>query len=51
MKQSRFTDEQIIVITPAIGPQEAAIDALALADLALPHYQLGLFIFTKTTHE
>lgn len=45
-----MTLQKLIVITAANGPQEAAIDAAALADLALPHYQLGLFIFTKTTH-
>lgn len=43
-----MTLQKLIVITPAIGPREAAIDAVALADLALPRYQLGLFTFTKT---
>lgn len=42
-----MTLQKLIVITPANGPQETPIDAVALADLALPHYQLGLFIFTK----
>jgi SAM-dependent methyltransferase len=42
-----MTLQRLIVITPAIGPQEAAIDAAALADLALQRYQLGLFIFAK----
>jgi hypothetical protein len=42
-----MTLQKLIVITPVNGPQEAAIDAAALADLALPRYQLGLFIFTK----
>ena len=40
--------QKLIVITAANGPQEVAIDTATLADLALPHYQLGLFIFTKT---
>lgn len=40
--------QKLIVITPANEPQEAAIDTATLADLALPRYQLGLFIFTKT---
>ena len=43
--------QKLIIITPTIGPQEAAIDAAALADLALPHYQLGLFIFRKTKYD
>jgi hypothetical protein len=43
-----MTLQKLIVITPDIGPREAAIDAVSLANLALPHYQLGLFIFTKT---
>jgi hypothetical protein len=38
---------KLIVITPVNGPQETAIDAAALADLALHRYQLGLFIFTS----
>ena len=42
--------QKLITITPGKGPQEAAIDTAALADLALPSYQLGLFTFTKTTH-
>jgi hypothetical protein len=29
-------------------PKEVAIGAAALADLVLPRYQLGLFIFKKT---
>ena len=40
--------QKLIVITSANGPQEAAIDAAGLADLAMLRYQLGLFIFTKT---
>ena len=40
--------QNLIVITPAMGPREVDIDGVALADLALPHYQLGLFTFTKT---
>lgn len=44
-----MTLQKLIVITSANGPQEAAINAAALADLALSRYQLGLFIFTKTT--
>lgn len=43
-----MTLQKLIVITPTVGPQEAAIDVVALANLALPRYQLGLFIFTKT---
>lgn len=43
-----MTLQKIIVITPERGPQEVAIDAVALAALALPHYQLGLFFFRKT---
>jgi SAM-dependent methyltransferase len=46
-----MTLQKLIVITPANGPQEAAIDAVALADLALHRYQLGLFIFTKIMHQ
>jgi hypothetical protein len=41
--------QKIIVITPEHGPQDVAIDASTLAHLALSRYQLGLFIFTKTT--
>lgn len=40
--------QKLIVITAAKGPQESAIDAEALANLALQRYQLGIFIFTKT---
>ncbi len=43
-----MTLQKLIVITAANGPQEVAVDAAALADLALPRYQLGLFTFTKT---
>lgn len=39
--------KKLIVITAASGPQASSIDAESLAALALPHYQLGLFIFTK----
>ena len=45
-----MTLQKLMVITPAMGPLEAAIDPLALAHLALPRYQLGLFTFTKTKH-
>ena len=41
--------QKLIVITTANGPQEASTDAAALADLATQRYQLGLFIFKKTT--
>ncbi len=41
----------LIVITPANGPQTTTIDAATLADLASQPYQLGLFIFTKTSHQ
>lgn len=44
---SGLTLKKLIVITAANGPQESGIDAPSLAALALPHYQLGLFIFTK----
>lgn len=43
--------QKLIVITPANGPQESAFDIVALSDLALQRYQLGLFIFTKTIHQ
>ena len=39
--------QKLIVITATNEPREAAIDSIALTDLALPRYQLGLFIFTK----
>ena len=39
--------QKLIVITSATGVRESAIDDMALADLALSRYQLGLFIFTK----
>jgi hypothetical protein len=39
--------KKLIVITAASGPQASGIDAESLAALALPHYQLGLFMFTK----
>jgi hypothetical protein len=45
-----MTLQKLIVITAANEPQEAAIDTATLAVLALPRYQLGLFVFTKTTH-
>jgi hypothetical protein len=44
---SGLTLKKLIVITAASGPQASSIDAESLAALALPHYQLGLFIFTK----
>ena len=40
--------QKLILITAANGPQEVAIDTFKLAELALPRYQLGLFIFTKS---
>ena len=46
-----MTLQKLIVITPANGPQESAIDAKALAHLALERYQLGLFIFTKIMYQ
>lgn len=45
-----MTLQKLIVITPANGPQELPFDVVALADLALQRYQLGLFILTKTKH-
>ncbi len=44
---SGLTLKKLIVITAENGPQESGIDASSLAALALPHYHLGLFIFTK----
>lgn len=41
--------QKLIVINPENGPQEFSIDAVALADLALKRYQLGLFIFKKNS--
>lgn len=43
-----MTLQKLTVITPAHGPQETAIDEEVLAELAQQHYQLGVFIFTKT---
>ena len=43
-----MTLQKLVVITPANGPQESAINDTALAELTLPRYRLGLFIFTKT---
>jgi len=42
--------QKLIVINPANGPQDSLIDTVALADLALHRYQLGLFIFIKANH-
>ena len=42
---------KLIVITDTNGPQEVAIDSLALSNLALQRYQLGLFIFKKQTYK
>ncbi|MDA9296151.1 DUF268 domain-containing protein [Burkholderiales bacterium] len=42
-----MTLQKLIVITPANGPQESPVDSDAFAELALQHYQLGLFIFKK----
>lgn len=44
---SGLTLKRLTVITAASGPQESGIDTESLAALALQHYQLGLFIFTK----
>lgn len=41
---------KLIVITPTQGAQDSAIDEASMKALALPRYQLGLFIFIKTTH-
>jgi len=41
-----MTLQKLIVITALDGPQEVAVDAATLADLAVPRYQLGLFTFT-----
>jgi len=45
-----MTLQKLIVITPDHGSQDSAIDEASLEALALQHYQLGLFIFTKTSH-
>ena len=45
-----MTLQKLIMITPDQGAQNSAIDAATLAALALPHYQLGLFIFIKATY-
>jgi len=47
---SGMTLQKLIIITQGNGPQESSIDDTTLDDLALLQYQLGLFIFTKTTH-
>ncbi|WP_374521557.1 DUF268 domain-containing protein [Hydrogenophaga sp.] len=39
--------KQLTVITAANGAQQSEVDAESLAALALPNYQLGLFIFLK----
>jgi len=39
--------QKLIVIIPEQGAQESAFDDVALTNLALQHYQLGLFVFTK----
>jgi hypothetical protein len=39
--------QKLIVITGATGPKEVEINSIALANLALQRYQLGLFIFKK----
>ena len=39
--------QKLIVITPANGPRPSAIHTQVISELALHHYQLGLFIFTK----
>lgn len=44
-----MTLQKLIVITAAKGVHDSAIDSETLAALALPRYQLGLFIFTKNT--
>jgi hypothetical protein len=46
-----MTLQKLIIISPAVGPRVAAIDAVSLADLALPLYQLGLFIFRKAEYD
>jgi hypothetical protein len=48
-EESAMILQKLIVITDTSGPQEVAIDSEALANLALQRYQLGLFIFKKTT--
>lgn len=46
-EKSGLTLKKLIVINASSGPQESDIDAESLRALALPHYQLGLFMFTK----
>jgi hypothetical protein len=47
-EEAGMTLQKLIVIMAANEPKEVAIGAAALADLVLPRYQLGLFIFKKT---
>ena len=44
--EAGMTLRKLIIITATNGPQEVAIDAATLADLAQRRYQLGLFTFT-----
>jgi len=41
--------DKLFTVTADNGPQASAIDDAALAGLAAQRYQLGMFIFTKTT--
>jgi hypothetical protein len=38
---------ELTIISPKKGPEKLAIDENTLAELALQHYQLGVFIFKK----
>ncbi len=42
-----MTLQTLTIITPEQGPQESGFDDLTLSNLALQHYHLGLFVFTK----
>ncbi len=46
-KAADLTLQKLTVITSEYRQQESAFDDSTLANLALQHYQLGLFIFTK----
>lgn len=49
-EEAGMTLKKLILITPDQGAQNSDIDDEAMVALALLTYQLGLFIFTKTTH-
>lgn len=49
-KAANMMLQRLIIITPENGPEEKGIDDASLDELSLERYQLGLFIFIKTTH-